>query len=158
MEHWILSWKTMDQFSPYLRKSEIILHAGLQCGQSCAALGEQRPTRTMSSQSGRSSRSKGTRSAPTARAAPSQGPKRARADQPEQASASSSSRSPDQPQPEDEPAAVWIDAPIPEGAVESTFRFTKENSAWCQITILETTRQNDEYHQSMMRHRVSPGT
>ena len=86
-------------------------------------------------------------SAPAPKATPSQGPKRARTERPEQASSSSSSRSPDQPQPEDEPTATCIETPIPEGALEYTF-ITKESSAWCQTSILETTRQPDEYPQS----------
>ena len=81
-------------------------------------------------------------------AAPSHGPKRARKDnRPEGASpwgsqqASSSSQQPEQ---EQEPVATWVEVPFPEGTVEHTFVFGKENMTLCRGKIIHA--ESDPNH------------
>ena len=81
-------------------------------------------------------------------AAPSHGPKRARKDnRPERASpwgsqqASSSSQQPEQ---EQEPVATWVEVPFPEGTVEHTFVFGKENMTLCRGKIIHA--ESDPNH------------
>ena len=84
------------------------------------------------------------------KATPAHGPKRARTDE-NRSSASSSSAPPPPPhQPEDEPARdMWMEAPIPYGAKEYSFRFLKPDGTKCRTVLLTTERNMNEYPHSI---------
>ena len=63
----------------------------------------------------------------------------------QQASSSSSSRQPEQ---KWEPESTWVEVPLPDGTVEYTFMFVKENTMLCKGKMIHAAADPDNFPQA----------
>ena len=90
---------------------------------------------------------------PTPKATPHYGPKRARMDgrpgltssQSSQAASSSTAPPPQQPEQERSGESDWAEVPVPDGAVEYSFEFHKEDLQLCRGKLVHTLNDPDTY-------------